>query len=204
MKKWLVLMLAVFAVFATACGDEKKETSSDTIAVDEGLLNVEITLPAEMFEGQDMTQVMEDAKADGMDDVILNEDGSLTYKMSKATHKELLKEMEVSMDEMMEEMITSEEFSSIKDVTANKDYDEFTLVVAKEQYESSFDAFSVFSIGLSSMYYQLFTGVDAADYKVTLHLIDEATNEEFSTVVLPDDLEEDLNTEATETEADAS
>jgi len=204
MKKWLVLMLAVFAVFATACGDEKKETSSDTIAVDEGLLNVEITLPAEMFEGQDMTQVMEDAKADGMDDVILNEDGSLTYKMSKATHKELLKEMEVSMDEMMEEMITSEEFSSIKDVTANKDYDEFTLFVAKEQYESSFDAFSVFSIGLSSMYYQLFTGVDAADYKVTLHLIDEATNEEFSTVVLPDDLEDAATEEATETEADAS
>lgn len=191
MKKWLVLIIALFAVFATACSEEKKEESSgEEIAVDEGLLNVEITLPGDMFEGQDIDQVIADAKADGMKDVVLNENGSLTYTMTKAKHKELLEELEQGMEEMMEEMVTSEEFASIKDVTANKNYDEFTLVVAKEQYESSFDAFSVFSIGLSSMYYQLFAGVDSEDYKVTIHLKDEATDEEFSTIVLPDDLEE--------------
>lgn len=175
--------------FATACGDEKKDTANEEVTVDEGLLNVEITMPANMFEGQDLNFVAQDLKEDGINDVIINDDGSLTYIMSKAKHKEMLNELEDSIKLIMDEIKAGELYPSIKDITTNKKFNEYTLLVDKAQYEGSMDSLSVFTIALSSMYYQLFSGIEQGDYKVIIHLKDKETNEEFNTMVLPDDLE---------------
>lgn len=97
MKKFgFLLFLAITVLALAACGADKEasKTSSDKkeseetedFAVDKGLLNVEITMPASFVEGEDIDNTIKEAEAEGIE-VTKNGDGSLTYKMSKSEHK---------------------------------------------------------------------------------------------------------------------
>ena len=135
MKRTLALLLAlVMTVSLCACGggsetpkqdagttnsqvestgQTNKEASSDKgeggIEVDEGLLSVEITMPATFFEEETEESIKASAAENGFNSCTVNEDGSVTYKMSKAKHKEMLAEMKTSVDESIAEMINGEE-----------------------------------------------------------------------------------------------
>ncbi|WP_210367741.1 hypothetical protein [Bacillus sp. REN3] len=158
--------------------------------VDKGLFNVEVTLPASLFEGEDIDKAIEEANTEGVKEVIKNDDGSVTCKMSKSEHKKMMNELETSIQESVEEMKTSGDFVSIKDITHNKSFSEFTLEVDKHAYENSMDGFAVFGLGISGAYYQLFNGAGKDDYKVTIFVKDQATGEEMDQIVFPDDMEE--------------
>ncbi|MBT2680725.1 hypothetical protein J7E38_17075 [Bacillus sp. ISL-35] len=208
MKKRSIVLLLTLSALLAACSSEGKVSESATkteqtakedkakaedegsVEVDKGLFNVEVTLPASMFEGEDIDSTIEEAKAEGVKEVIKNDDGSVTYKMSKSKHKEMMKELETGIKESLEEMKTSGDFASIKDVTHNKSFSEFTLEVDKATYENSMDGFAVFGLGISGAYYQLFNGADQDDYKVTINVKDQATGEEFDQIVFPDDMED--------------
>lgn len=182
----------LLSVFVVACGndDGEKDTKGEKLEVDKGLLNVEIILPATMFEGQDADEVISDAKEDGVNEVVSNDDGSYTFKMSKAKHKELLEEMKATVLEGMEEAKSSENFTSIEDVTSNKDFTEFTLVVEKEKFENSFDGFAAMGLGISGLYYQTFNGVKEDKIKVTIIIKDKTSGETIDTIIYPDDLKQ--------------
>jgi hypothetical protein len=135
-------------------------------------------------------KVIAEAKEDGVSDIIVNDDGSLTYKMSKSVYKTMMKEIEANVLEYIEDIKDNEEYQSIKDITHNKAFSEFTLLVDQEAYENSFDGFVAFGLGITSMYYQLFAGVAQDDYKATVSLKNEETGEIFDTIVYPDFFEE--------------
>lgn len=195
-------MLLSLIVVACGEGDAKddktqdnaeNETKGEKLEVDKGLLNVEITLPASMFKDKDAETVIADAKKDGVEEVISNSDGSFTYKMSKAKHKEMLEAMKTSVIETVEEIKSSEDFPSIEDATSNKDFTEFTLVVDKEKFENSFDAFAAMGLGISGIYYQTFNGVKEDKVKATINVKDKTSGETIDTIVYPDDLNQQNN-----------
>lgn len=199
----IILALAVVALLSACSTNEstsnaEKESTENKedkkqekgVSVDKGLINVEITLPASMFKGDDIDSVIANAKKDGVKEVTKNEDGSLTYKMSKSVHREMMKELEKSIQESIEEMKTSGDYASIKDITHNKSFSEFTLLVDKAAYESSMDGFAAVGLGMSGMIYQIYNGSDKDITKVTLFIKDEATQDTFDEMIYPDDLEE--------------
>lgn len=206
MLKKLIAFLIVLVFIVSACGtnetSNEKETEKETengkvekaesqsVNVDKGLINVEVTLPATFFEDQDINEVIASAKEEGFDEATANEDGSVTYKMSKAKHKEMMDEIKTGILETVEETKNSEDYVSIKDITHNDTFSEFTLVVDKAAYENSFDGFAAFGLGMSGAYYQIFNGVSTEDYKVQISIKDEASGEVFDTIVYPDALEE--------------
>lgn len=169
---------------------ENENEKSEAVEVEKNILSVEVTLPASMVDSDNIDQVIADAKADGVGEVTKNSDGSLTYKMSKPKHKEMMKELEAELESSIDDMKNSEDFSSIKDITFNKSFSEFTMIVDQGAYENSFDSFATFGVGVSGMMYQLFDGVKSEDNKVTIHVKDETTGEEFATIVYPEDMEE--------------
>jgi len=208
MKRYTYLFMMLLSLLLVACGNNNQEknnagiaeesakqqeeqTEDESVDVKKGLLNVEVTLPASMFEGEDIDTVIADAKKEGVKEVTKNEDGSLTYKMSKAKHKEMMEELKTGILETIEETKNSEDYVSIKDITYNDSFSEFTLVVEKSAYEDSMDGFAAFGLGISGMYYQLYNGVKPDEYKVTIFLKDEASQEVFDEIVYPDDLEEE-------------
>lgn len=201
MKKILLILLAIMLTALTACSSSEKtvsdkntdttkmEENNESIEVDKGLLNVEVTLPASMFEGEDIKSSIEEIEKDGIE-AKKNDDGSVTYKMSKSKHKEMMNELEADIMKSLDDMKNGEDFASIQDIKHNNLFSEFTLIVDKAAYENSFDGFAVFGLGLSGMYYQLFKGVDSNNLKVKILVQDGATNEVFDEVVFPDTLED--------------
>lgn len=189
----MVLLLLAACSSGNNAGQEVSENDPDQdgkVEVDKGLLNVELHLPASFFEGEDIDEVIAEAKEEGVAEVTKNNDGSLTYKMSKSKHKEMMADMKDGLIEYVDELTTSEDYPSIKEVTYHKSFNEFTVVVDKEAYESGFDGFATLGLGMSGLYYQLFNGANMEESKVTIHVEDEATGEVFGSMVYPDVLEE--------------
>ena len=168
--------------------DELPETVDEGISVDRSLFDVSITMPATMveLEDQDIDSMIEEAQEMGVKEVVRNEDGSLTYKMSKSTHRKMMQEIKEDMIENIEDMVESGDFVSIKDVTYNNDFSEMTLIVDQKAFENSFDGFAVFGIGMIGMYYQLFDGVQPDNIQTTIYLKNVDTGEIFNKIVYPD------------------
>jgi len=202
MKKMLMVILMAVLSIVTACStsnDSNKEEKQDgkkaeetggALEVDKGLLSVEVTIPATFMEGEDIDNVVAEAKKDGIKDVTKNEDGSVTYKMSKAEHKKMMKEMKTNVTTYVEELVNDEDFASIQDIKHNGSFSEFTVVVDKATFENSFDGFATLGLAMSGMYYQAFDGTNADKLNVTVHSEDASTGEIFGTAVYPDALEE--------------
>lgn len=179
--------------------ETKKEVAADTtektsvskpLKVDKELLNVEVTIPADFFEGEDIDTVIADAKDEGIQEVIKNDDGSLTFRMSESQQKEILKDMEEEIIDFVEEIETDEQLASIKDISYNSTYSEFTILVNPEELESTLDIDADVDLVLMGIFYQLFNGVDPAKNKVTVTYKNESNGEVIDTIVYPDDLNE--------------
>lgn len=210
MKKLAVLLLSSALILGACSNEEEVEdknvetedatASSETkeaekkseggVDVDKGLFNVEVTLPAAFFEGEDTETVIADAKKQGIEEATLNEDGSVTYKMSKSKHEELMAELAKSVEETKTDIVESGDFPSVQKVETNKDYNKFTVSVDRAAFENSMDGFATMSLGLVGSYYQAFNGIDAVDMKVEIELEDAAAGEVFNTIVYPKALEE--------------
>lgn len=202
MKRILALILALSLSFSVVgCGKSGNDTNEDktsntgkeddSIDVDKKLVNVEVTIPSSLLKSDneeelDIDQITEEAKEQGIKKVELNDDETITYTMSKATHKKMMEEMRKSLIESIDELVNDEDISSIKDIVANKTFTEFDVVVDKAKFESSFDGFATFGVVFGSMFYQAFDGVDPDNYKVVLNLKDESTGEIFESVTYPD------------------
>ncbi|WP_033542881.1 hypothetical protein [Planococcus sp. CAU13] len=168
----------------------KSAEEGEGVNVDKGLFNVEVTIPASFFEGEDPEQAAADAEAEGVGEATVNEDGSVTYKMSKARHKELMEELATSMEEAKNEITESGDFPSIQSIESSKNYDNFTVNVDREAYENSFDGFATMTLGMIGSYYQIYDGADADSFEVVIEMADAATGEVFDTITYPEALEE--------------
>lgn len=209
MKRILALILVLSLSFTiVACGKSGNNTDKDeihnaeeekasenkegnSVEVDKKLINVEVTIPASLLqldneEELDIDQITEEAKKQGMKKVIANDDGSITYIMSKATHKEVMEEMKSSLTESIDEVINNGDFPSIQDIIPNEMFSEFDVVVNKAKFENSLDGMAALGIAFQSMFYQLFDGVEPDNYEVILNFKDEDTGEVFESVTYPD------------------
>lgn len=201
-KFWFVLLL-VSSVNLAACSAKKPETATTAttttitsnshekgIQVDKKILNVVITFPASLMEmsGEDSTLdvLTDEMKENGIKEVVKNQDGSVTYTMTKSAHKELLADLRNDLEASIAQLAQSDETPSIKDVTYNKGLTKFQVVVNREAFENNFDAFSILGLSFYSLFYQAFEGVNSTNLKTTIDYVDIDTDEVFDTVVFPD------------------
>lgn len=108
-RKLAMLILALsLAVSATACGSDSKEKSSEPekkeetskeseettddldalgdVDVDEGIFNVELTIPADYIGEQTQEDLDKLAEEHGFKSIVLNADGSATYTLHCRLH----------------------------------------------------------------------------------------------------------------------
>lgn len=199
MRSFFLVLTVLLLLIVSGCSDsvtpagESNDSAGagDTVEVEKGLFDVTVTLPSAMIDSEDIEATIAEAKEMGVKEVTVNDDGSLTYKMSKSTHGNMMRELREGFDEAAAEIITGEDFVSIKEIKSNKDLTAITLIVEKEAYENSLDGFASFGLALVAMYYQLFDGVQEGDISVTINIEDFNTGEIFHTIIYPDALETD-------------
>ncbi|MBR2048313.1 MAG: zinc ribbon domain-containing protein [Oscillospiraceae bacterium] len=164
-----------------------ESTTSGGIDTDEHLLTVEITLPGSMFENEDMTTFDPEiyAEENNFLSAKINEDGSVTIKMTRSRHNELLKEMSDSLDASFAELIEGEDTPYIKEITHNDDFSVVTIRVDRAAYENSWD-FTPLTVSISAMFYQAFLDMD---YHVEIIILDVDTGDVINTSVYPGETE---------------
>lgn len=209
-KRMLAMLIAgCLAVSLTACGSSNEITADSSTAesavsgsaspsgsasgsaettetpeVKKNLLSVEITIPADAIE--DVDQTLKDAEDSGYK-ATANDDGSITYKLSKTQHKQLLAEVDQAITESIDELIEEGDFPSLKSISFNGDYTKAKVVVDYAAFDGSFDVMALYTVAFAGPMYQIYNGVDQNDLYMDISIIDEASNEVKETMVFPDD-----------------
>lgn len=203
MKKILGISMMMAVLLLGACaadsstgkddGNKKVngETSEDKgLHVEKKLLSVDVTIPASLIEDGEAEDVKEQMGEDGAKNIRENEDGSISFTMSKSDHKKMMSEMETGIIEMIEGLESGEDFASVRKVEGKAPFSKFVMSVDREAFENSFDGFANLTLAIGGMYYQALNGTNGENAKVTIELKDEETGEIFDSVVYPDALEE--------------
>lgn len=197
-KRILALVTASMMLLAmlTGCGSSGDTNSTDAgsaaagsateqgVEVDKNLLSVEITIPADQIESVDET--LANAEEKGYK-ATANKDGSITYKLTKAQHTNLMEDLKQSFQESIDELVSSGDYPSLKKITFNDDYTKAEVVVDYDAYTNSLDMFSMLAIGMIGPMCQYYNGVEESNVNTEVSLIDESSGEVKDTLNYPED-----------------
>ncbi len=145
--------------------DMKGLNAIGDIDVDKGLFNVTMTLPKDFIGDVTQEYLDEYAAERGYKSATLNSDGSVTLKLTKAQHEEILAETRASIDDSLAKMIGSPETPNITDIKANDNYTVFTITTKNTELDFG-EAFLVLSLYASGGMYGIFSGEDVDNIRV--------------------------------------
>jgi uncharacterized lipoprotein YehR (DUF1307 family) len=190
MRKLISMILITLLVLSlVACGNSEPKNTTPSeerpeqkgIEVEKELFDVRLNLPASLFEDEDMGEVKKDAAEKGIHDVVVNEDGSVTYIMSKSQHRKLLEDLRKTLDENIAKMLSEDE-GIFKEISFNGDCTELTVKVDIENY-TAFDNLSLLGHEFSGIMYQVFNAVPDVEQAVKTNIVDHQTGEVIDTWV---------------------
>lgn len=218
MKKVLAL-LCVFCIMAslTACGSKANETTqSDNLSetesdggnfqVNKNLLTVDITVPKEFINDDDSPNSSDSSVTslvsiieDGVTKETKNNDGSITYTITKSKHKKMMEDAKKELLKDLPEMTSGHEngFDSIKAIKSNDDFTKFDITVDKDSFENSWDSFALYGVYIYGYLYQVMNGIASDKIDTELNLIDNNTKETYQTLHYPKDLSDSDNNSLT-------
>ena len=191
-RRMIALTLALLLVLSLAgCGSSEPQTSATTQAatdstistetttgfddlealgemeVDQNFFTVEITVPAEFIdEGTTQESLDTQVSTSGYISATLNDDGSVTYVMTKAAHNEMMNGIRDTLQQSLSEMVGSEEFPSFTKVEANDDFTQFTIETTSTEL-GLVESFSVLGFYMFGGMYHAFNGTQVDDIAVT-------------------------------------
>ena len=169
----ILMMLNLVGCSGNKSSDDKKSgneasegiqvsTGDDSARIYNTVTNVKVTLPASLFEYVDEEISQEDLdKAtfeNGFISATLNEDGSVTYVMSKDKYNAYVAELAMSIDKGLEELCNTEN-STIVDIKHNADFTDYTITLDADVVGFT-ESFVSLAIVLYSAFYYGFTGKD--------------------------------------------
>ncbi|MDO5440869.1 MAG: hypothetical protein Q4F12_04960 [Erysipelotrichaceae bacterium] len=179
MKKIIIILISMLMLLSlVGCGNTEKTSENKEnevvednkeIEVDKDLLDVTITIPADYYSDEELTQEYLDneCKEKGYTSETLNEDGSVSIVMSKSKHKELLNDLADEMNKTIDEMVNSTDYSFQK-IEHNDDYTKFDVTLNADQV-GLYESFASITFILSGVTYNMFNGKDKTKIVVNFY-----------------------------------
>lgn len=127
------------------------------IDVDKNLFDVTITVPKDFIGETTQEELDAKAKEKGFKSATLNSDGSVTYVMTKAQHKEMLEEISTNINNSLAELVESDSTPNITDIKANDNFTSFTITTKNEEPDLA-ESFMVLSLYMYGGMYAIFSG----------------------------------------------
>ena len=143
--------------------DEAFEETMDQIEaigdvdVDKGLFDVTLTIPEKFIGETTQEELDETVKEKGYKSAVLNEDGSVTYVMSKAQHREMMDGVTKTINDALDEMVGSDDYPSITEAKANNDFTKFTITTKNTDLSIS-ESLSALALYMYGGMYAIFNG----------------------------------------------
>lgn len=174
----------------TAGATEQKEAESTTKSGKSSVVEkgdyVELTLPASYYDGVSEEDIKKASQESGYKKCTINQDGSVTYTMTKAQRQELLDEMKETIDGTITSITTGESATgAITSVKYNKDMTKFNIYVNGDSY-TQMTTLNAILFYTSGSYYQTINGVAEEDVEITVQFIDNETGEVYDTETYSD------------------
>ena len=192
MKKKILLLSLCTTLLFTACGSQHTDSSAppesstsmgesstaevttgqpepdtnDSIEVDEGLFDVELTIPKDFMGEITQEELDVTASESGFKSITLNEDGSATYVMTKKQHKDMMAEMAVTLNDTLAAMVGSEDYPNFTDIKANEDFTKFTITTKSTELDMT-ESFSTLGFYMYGGMYNVFNGTPVDNVSVT-------------------------------------
>lgn len=137
--------------------EEMKELSAiGDVEVENGVLTVTITIPAELV-GEITQEELDQQKGLLYVSAVLNEDGSVSFKLTKDQYKDMLASFTDDFDVSFQEIVDDDENYTISNITHNEDYTVFDVTV--EGNEVGFqDYFTTYTFNMYGEMYGILTG----------------------------------------------
>lgn len=135
------------------------------IEVEKDLFDVTLTIPAEYVGDTTQEELDQDVAEGRIHSATINEDGSITYVMSKSQHKQLLSEIATGLNEALSDMVGSDDYPNITDIKANDDFTSFTVTTTSTELSMQ-ESFSVLGFYIYGGMYAIFSGDEADNIHV--------------------------------------
>lgn len=191
MKKVLAVLLAAIMILTfAACSSQKQNDTTDNSStgssksdvVDENLLTVDITVPASMFDEENpaSAELSEEQKEQGFKSAKLNDDGSVTYSMSKSSFKKFKETSRQAVIETLDSLHS--DFPCVVSTDFNDDFSEIKIYVNKSEYENGMNFLMLLQVGFAANIYQTYTNETVLS---NVYVIDKDTNETLNTATYP-------------------
>lgn len=195
MKKLLTIgIVCAMLLTFSACSSESKDTAGDNTptasateptksdVVDENLLTVDITVPASMFneESPATDQLSQEQIDKGFKSAKLNDDGSVTYTMSKKAFKEYKTDLKESSAATLNSL--NSDYPCIESVEFNDNFSEIKINVVKSEYENGMNFFCITQAGFVANIYQAYTNETVMS---NISVIDKDTGDVIDSATYP-------------------
>ncbi len=149
------------------------------VEVDKGLFDVEFTVPKDFVGDTTQEKCDEIAKEKGYHSMKLNEDGSVTYQVSRSQHKEMMQETKDSIDKSLSEMCGPDsEYPNFVEIKPNDDYTSFTVITKSDKLNLT-EGVSVLGLYMYGGMYNIFNGTEVDNIHVDF--VNEASGEVIDT-----------------------
>ena len=146
--------------------DEDELSAIGDVEVENGILTVSITLPASLMK--DVTQEDLDNDTSGSyQSAKLNDDGSVTMKLTKTQYKEMLASLSEELDACIKEITESDDYNIAK-VEHNDDFSKFDVTLSTDEV-GLFDSIASLAFYMYGGMYQIFKGSKSADVVVNYY-----------------------------------
>lgn len=196
MKKKLLatLLVMTMSLSLAACSgsssvpaeEDTQTEETESIEVDENLLTMEITIPAE-YMGETTQEELDAEIVDGVKSITLNEDGSATYVITKRKHKEMMADIAEQIDTGCNDLIGSEDYPNFTSIEANDDYTSFTITTNSTELDLN-ESFSIIIFYTYGGMYNAFNGTPVDNIHVDF--VNATSNEIISSADSKDMAEE--------------
>ncbi|NLL63252.1 MAG: hypothetical protein GX241_03275 [Ruminococcaceae bacterium] len=189
MKKFISVILALAILFSfAACkksGDDvinnKKDTGENTekesTSIEKEDPNVTITVPDSFFEDQNIEEIVaKTSEEEGFISATINEDGSVTFVMTKEKYQEQLQKYKESVDEGIDSITKGKDApGTFSKIEYKEDYTEFTIYTTdKYTKDDPMLLTKIFQVGLHG---QIINGKDKDKINVKIMIIKESTGD---------------------------
>lgn len=138
------------------------------VEVENGVLTVSITMPADLVDDATTQEELDKGAGEYYRNALLNEDGSVTYKMTKEQHRAMLDSITEGFDQTLQEMIDDNQTYSFAGIKHNENYTVFD--VTEDSNTVGFtDSFSTFVFYMFSGMYNIFSGNEVENITVNFY-----------------------------------
>lgn len=165
---FLLGLLALYAVFTVVNSFVENRTINDSsyqqvdlsscslVALDDD--RVALTIPSDYVYGATQTDLDKTAAELSYESIVLNEDGSATYTITKEQHETMLSDLATGINEKLAAIPGSDSYDDITAVEANEDFTSFTVSLSTTSADFN-ESMSVMVLKMYAVMYNAFNGV---------------------------------------------